>query len=243
MITFSSLPTMSMRLPAGQTNASTLQLIVVIRDQLDCVWEVDLPSVVVRTDSAETDQLIQSLQKSSNTPSNSPLVQILSSGNQNAVGQVLSSLSQQFNDINTQALQSAADSESHKSPFNGSDVRSSSFPDGIPLSSVAVSALGSSPQPTVSDSDSYTTNDTSIYVGFKADECIRPCRLQPRAQQLCQCPRLPHDIHQHSGHHHSQQCQDASLVLVAANTIHESTHSICLGEFSAPHRCHFDVDS
>ena len=71
--------------------------------------EVDLPSVVVRTDSTETDQLLQSLQTSSNTRGNNPLVQILSSGNQNAVGQVLSSLSQQFNDINTQALQSAAD--------------------------------------------------------------------------------------------------------------------------------------
>ena len=150
MITFSSLPTMPMRLPAGQTNASALQLIVVIRDQLDCVSEVNLSSVVVRTDSAETEQLIQSLETSSNTPSNSPLAQILSSGNQNAVGQVLSSLSQQFNDINTQALQSAADSEFHNSPLNSSDVRSSSFLDGIPLSSVAVSALGSSSQPAVS---------------------------------------------------------------------------------------------
>ena len=122
MIAFSTLPTISMRLPAGKSNASTLQLIVVIRDQLDCVREVDLPSVVVRTDSAETDQLIQSLQTSSNTPSNSPLVQILSSGNQNAVGQVLSSLSQQFNDINTQALQSAADSEFPNSPLNSSEM-------------------------------------------------------------------------------------------------------------------------
>jgi hypothetical protein len=113
MIAFSSLPTMSLRLPAGQTNTSTLQLIVIIRDQQDCVMEVDLPPVVVRADSGEVEQLIQSLQTSSNTPSNSPLVQILSSGNQNAVGQVLSSLSQQFNDINTQALQSAADREFH----------------------------------------------------------------------------------------------------------------------------------
>ena len=104
---------MSLRLSAGQPNVSILQLIVIIRDQQDCVMEVDLPTVVVRADSTETDQLLQSLQTSSNTPSNSPLVQILSSGNQNAVGQVLSSLSQQFNGINTQALQSAADREFH----------------------------------------------------------------------------------------------------------------------------------
>ena len=113
MIAFSPMPTMSLRLPAAQSNTSTLQLIVIIRDQQDCVREVDLPPVIVRADSTETDQLLQSLQTSSSTPGNSPLVQILSSGNQNAVGQVLSSLSQQFNDINTQALQSAADREFH----------------------------------------------------------------------------------------------------------------------------------
>ena len=50
MIAFSPVPTMSLRLPAGQSNASTLQLIVVIRDQQDCVMEVDLPPVVVRAD-------------------------------------------------------------------------------------------------------------------------------------------------------------------------------------------------
>ena len=99
MIAFSYLPTMSLRLPAGPTNSSSLQLIVIIRDQLDCVMEVDLPSVIVRTDSVEIDQFLQSLQTSNFALNSIPLVQILSSGNQNAVGQVLSSLSQQFNGI------------------------------------------------------------------------------------------------------------------------------------------------
>ena len=111
MIAFSSLPTLSLRLPAGQMNASILQLFVVIRDRMDCLVEVNLSSVVVRTDSAETDQLLQSLQTSASSLNNNPLVQILSSGNQNAVGQVLGSLSQQFNSINSKALQTAADSE------------------------------------------------------------------------------------------------------------------------------------
>ena len=79
---------------------------------MDCVVEVNLPSVVVRKDAVEIDQLIQSLQSSTYAPNSSPLVQILSSGNQNAVGQVLISLSQHFNDINTQVLQTAADSKS-----------------------------------------------------------------------------------------------------------------------------------
>ena len=91
-----------------------------IRDQMDCVRQVDLPAVVVRVDSDEIDRFLLSLQSSiavadtsmsSSTQNNNPLVQILSSGNQNAVGQILGSLSQQFNEVNTQALQTAADSE------------------------------------------------------------------------------------------------------------------------------------
>ena len=147
MIAFSTVPTMSLRLPAGQSNISTLQLIVVIRDQMDCVMEVDLPTVVVRVDSAEVDQL---LQLPTNTLNSNPLVQILFSGNQNAVGQVLSSLSQQFNEINAQALQSAADRKCRKEAGDNY-VRYPSFLDGIPLSSVAVSSLGATAQPVVGD--------------------------------------------------------------------------------------------
>jgi hypothetical protein len=120
LIAFSSVSTFQLRLPAGQKNTSMLQLSVTIRDQMDCVRQVNLPSVVVRIDSDEIDHFLLSLQSSiavadtsvpSSTLNNNPLVQILSSGNQNAVGQVLSSLSQQFNEVNAQALQTAADSE------------------------------------------------------------------------------------------------------------------------------------
>ena len=63
--------------------------------------------MIVATDSNEIEQLLQSLQAPNNN--NNPLVQILFSGNQNAVGQVISSLSQHFNRLDTQALQNAAD--------------------------------------------------------------------------------------------------------------------------------------
>ena len=124
LIAFSSLSMFQLRLPAGQKNTSILRLSVTIRDRMDCVRQVNLPSIVVRIDSDEIDHFLLSLQSltvgadtsmpSSTTLNNNPLVQILSSGNQNAVGQVLGSLSQQFNDINTQALQTAADSQCHR---------------------------------------------------------------------------------------------------------------------------------
>ena len=118
---------------------------------MDCVVEVNLPSVVVRKDAVEIDQLIQSLQSSTYAPNSSPLVQILSSGNQNAVGQVLTSLSQHFNGINTQVLQTAADSEFYSREALMTHFRSPLLEGGVPLWSVSVSTLSTLAQPTVSD--------------------------------------------------------------------------------------------
>ena len=109
MIAFSSVSSIQLRLPAGDLKSSQLHLSVIIRDQLDCVTRVNLSSVIVVTDSTEIDQLLRSLNGSAsgNALTNDPLVQILYSGNQNAVGQVISSLSQHFNRLNTQVLQDA----------------------------------------------------------------------------------------------------------------------------------------
>ena len=104
IIAFSPLPTLQIRLPAGDINTSLLHLSVAIRDKMDCVTRVNLSSVLVTTDSNEIREFLRSQQASTTDP----IVHVLSSGNQNAVGQVLSSLSQHFNRINTQALQDAA---------------------------------------------------------------------------------------------------------------------------------------
>ena len=116
MLAFSAVSLIRLRLPAGNVNTSSvLHLSVSIRDRQDCLTEFPLSSVVVLTDSDEIDQFIVALQGSEPSSSNSlnanPLVRILSSGNQNAVGQVISSLAQQFNQINTDALRTAVESE------------------------------------------------------------------------------------------------------------------------------------
>ena len=130
MVAFSSLSTVQVRLPAGQANTSILSLSASIRDRLDCLREVNLSSVVVVADSSEIGDLVRSVLVSAST--NNSLSQALASGNQNAVGQVITLLSKQFNEINAQALQSATDSG------------------GILRSSVAVSPLGSQAQLAVS---------------------------------------------------------------------------------------------
>ena len=136
---FSSFPTVQVRLPAGQVNTSVLYLSASIRDRLDCSTEVNLSSVIVVADSNEIDNLVRSVIVSASSSAsisgstNSSLSQLLSSGNQNVVGQVITLLSQQFNQINTQALRTATNLG------------------GILQTSAAVSPLGSRPELTVSN--------------------------------------------------------------------------------------------
>jgi hypothetical protein len=111
MLAFSSVPSMELRLPAGDDTNSLVHIIGYVRDTLDCVTEFNVSSVVVVTDSEGINNLIDILQTSSSTLTNNPLVQILASGNQNMVGQVISSLSLVFNKINNQTVENAVASE------------------------------------------------------------------------------------------------------------------------------------
>lgn len=73
-----------------------------IRNQLNCIIEYNISSVIVLPDSTAINDLVTSIQSASSP--NNPIVQLLVSGNQNTVGQILTSLSQQFNKMNTQIL-------------------------------------------------------------------------------------------------------------------------------------------
>ncbi|UJR16137.1 hypothetical protein I4U23_003048 [Adineta vaga] len=136
IIGFSSLSSFNVRLPCGggDDNTSLLHLNVIVRDRLNCVTEINITSVIVTTDASMIDNLVSIL----GNPTN-PIVQLLSSGNQNIVGQILISLSQQFNKINAQLLDSA-------------------ITNGIPPSSVSVSSFGTQTLPNISD----TLNTTAL---------------------------------------------------------------------------------
>ena len=110
MISFSPISTFQARLPVGNDQTSLLHLIVRIRDRLECITELNITSVYVRPDSAAMNDLINSLQSSSSS-TNNPIIQLLASGNQNTVGQVISSISQQFNKKNSESMNSAVSSK------------------------------------------------------------------------------------------------------------------------------------
>ncbi len=111
MLAFSPIPTFQLRLPSGNDNTSLIHIVGSIRDTLNCITEFNISSVVVVSDSQAITNFIDSLQQSSGGNTNNAFVQILASGNQNAVGQVISSLSQQFNTINNQTVEYAVASE------------------------------------------------------------------------------------------------------------------------------------
>jgi hypothetical protein len=93
MIAYSSVSTFQVLLPSGIEPTFALQLIVYIRDRRDCITEWNLTSIVVRPDSGVVSDLMSS-----------PWSQLLLIGNPNTVAQVINSVSQQCNQMNTKIL-------------------------------------------------------------------------------------------------------------------------------------------
>lgn len=104
MIAFSSVSHFNARLPLGDANSSFLDLTMIIRDTFDCVTELNMTSVVIRSDPSIFAALMNISQ---NPPTTNPLLQILSSGNQNILAQLLTSISQLLTQLNDDSVTTA----------------------------------------------------------------------------------------------------------------------------------------
>ena len=111
MLAFSGVSDFSIRLPSMDRNQTQLKLVVTIRDTLDCVVEVNLSMVVITVDTSSIRQLVEQLYNSTSTLTSDPLVRLLSSGNQNTVAQLITSMSQYFNQIDKLAVDDALSSK------------------------------------------------------------------------------------------------------------------------------------
>jgi hypothetical protein len=111
MLAFTPISTFQLRLPAANGNGSSLNMIASIRDMLDSVTEFQMQSVVVVPDSTAMGTLINVLQQSSNGATTNPIIQLLAGGNQNTVGQIIASVSQILNEMNSAQVQTAVASE------------------------------------------------------------------------------------------------------------------------------------
>ena len=111
LIAFSFVPIFQVRLPSNNQNQTLLHLIIHIRDRLHCVTKYNLSSVAVTQDMLLMDNFVDQALNASDKLTNSPLAQLLSSGDQNLVGQLIISLSQEFNRIHIHDLDHAYSSE------------------------------------------------------------------------------------------------------------------------------------
>lgn len=112
MLAYSSRPQITLRLPIGNTNTSLVHIIIHIRDVLNAVTEYPLHSVLVQADTAEVTALTDVLQQTDVRSINqNPTIQVLSSGNPNVVSQVLTAVSQVFNQINHATIENAVSSK------------------------------------------------------------------------------------------------------------------------------------
>ena len=111
MIAFSTVPTFTVRFPAGDRKDSLLYVVIHIQDVLHCVREVNMSSLIVSVDSEGINHLMNSFQNSPAEMNQNPYIQLLSSENQNVVGQVVSSLSQEINQMNDHNVDTALSSK------------------------------------------------------------------------------------------------------------------------------------
>ncbi len=106
MIGHASESVIGVRLPASIDERSTLNILVHIRDTLDSISEFHLPSINVRPDYLAIKNFIQNLEKINSK--NDTISQLLNNGDSNTLGQLTTSISHLFNEINHQNIQLAA---------------------------------------------------------------------------------------------------------------------------------------
>jgi hypothetical protein len=112
MVGYTTLNSFQIRMPVNDLNVSLIQLMVYVRDKYDCTTEFDLPSISIVPDMNNIISLITTVESSdySSGISSNPLIEILYSGNQNDICQILTSVGQILNILAQQNLQSAINS-------------------------------------------------------------------------------------------------------------------------------------
>ena len=106
MLGFSVWSVIETRLPSPNNESSSiLNLVVHIRDYLNCVREYELEPVTVRPDHMEIEAFVDVLTNSQVHSTNNSILQQLTTGNQNVVGQIVTTISQALNQNNKETLE------------------------------------------------------------------------------------------------------------------------------------------
>jgi hypothetical protein len=97
----------SLRLPGNIDPTTLFYTIVHIRDKFDCIREVHLSPVTVLADISAIEHFVDILQYSNDDP----IWKVLISNDQNIVGQMITSISQIFTEMNYQMIENVAQSK------------------------------------------------------------------------------------------------------------------------------------
>lgn len=111
LIAFSSTPTFTVRLPIGDEITSVVRSVILVRDKFYSVKEANLTEVLVKSDLSVIDQLMEDFQAPSRMTNS--WIQLLSTENQNTVGQLLTSFSQMLSQINAQLINETISSQNN----------------------------------------------------------------------------------------------------------------------------------
>ena len=111
LIAYSSVSDFTVYFSAGAENTSVLHMIIYIRDTLDCVTEYNTTSILVTLDTAEINDLINTLQDTSKSVMNNSFTRLLFTGSPYTISQAINTFSQSFNQINTESIQNAISSK------------------------------------------------------------------------------------------------------------------------------------
>ncbi|CAF4649449.1 unnamed protein product [Rotaria socialis] len=128
MLGVTTAQTFEVLLPVGDRNPSSVIVIVQVRDKLNCITETNTTAVSVTSEYTHITSFIDIIKTTSNNNGiaihMNPLVQLLENSNPDVIAQVVTTVSQVFNQLNTEIIESAVKI-------------------GIPAETVSVSSLGS----------------------------------------------------------------------------------------------------
>lgn len=104
MLGFTTESTFKIRLPAGDESTYFLNIVVHIRDKIDCVKEYDMDPVIVVPDLQEINNLIEMVQEPKHEETKGPFVHALASTDQNRIIQIIILLAKELNKMNQQNI-------------------------------------------------------------------------------------------------------------------------------------------
>ena len=99
MLGTSDLPIYRCRLPAAEDE---LTIFVHVRDEFDSMTEFQLPSIVVHAPPLMMNEWLAALQSQPSSTSSTTLNDILNTGDDESIGQIITSVSASLNDRNDQ---------------------------------------------------------------------------------------------------------------------------------------------